>query len=209
MDGVDPEPGAGAVRARAAVRQHATRRVPWQPASTAPSVGSMQDRQVAVEPAAALAGDPAEAVALGLDLLVVVEDEGDVVRGLRAGDADRRPAAASPRRRPSCRWCRSRTAGRRRRRGGWAGCRRSARCRGARPARSRVVPVRGWSGPAPRRRPAPPPGPPSPRSAASTASASACSSPDTDGTSTSGAGQGERRRRSGRARAAGRSRLRA
>ena len=80
-----------------------------------------------------------------------------------------RPAAAAPRRRPSCPTCRSRTA--RRRRGGWAGCRRSARCRGARRARP-ARRGRGRCARRPCRRRARPRGAAASRSAASTASAS-------------------------------------
>ncbi len=92
VDGVDAQPAAGAVRpaagdidlgpqgALAAALDLAVR-------------GLEQDREVAVEPAPALPRHPAEPVLHGLDLLVVVEDERQVVRGLGPGDAE---AAGQP-----------------------------------------------------------------------------------------------------------------
>jgi hypothetical protein len=50
--------------------------------------GLEEDGEVAVEPAAPLAGHPAEAVERRVDLLVVVEDEREVVRGLGPRDAE-------------------------------------------------------------------------------------------------------------------------
>ena len=70
------------------------RSVPWQPASISPSVRLHQDREVAVEPAALLPGHPAEPVLRGLDLLVVVEDEREVVGGPAPG-TPKRPASRS------------------------------------------------------------------------------------------------------------------
>ena len=72
------------------------RRVPLQPPSTRALVGSHSTANVAGEQLGALAADPGQPVQLGLDLLVVVEDPGDVAtgRGEPGGDGqlDRDPA---------------------------------------------------------------------------------------------------------------------
>ena len=139
-----------------------------------------EDRQVGGQPFRVLGLDPGQPVAFVLDLLAVVEHEGQVADGLPAWS--RRGAAAS-RHRTSCRWCRSRAGCRRP--AGRARCRRSARCRCARPAAPWSA-GRGSSGPAPSCRPAPPEVRQA-RSAASTASAIGPSVPDTEAMSTSAA----------------------
>ena len=132
-------PNASAGRGRSA----ATAAVPWQPASTWPLVGSAEDGQVGRQPFRVLGLDPGQPVAFVLDLLAVVEHEGQVARRLRSAWP---PGAAASRRRTSCRWCRSRAGCRRP--AGTGRCRRSARCRCARPA-SPWSAGRGRCGPAP------------------------------------------------------------
>ena len=184
------EPGPGGVRAPRPWCVTSTRSVPWQPPSTIAVGRLQQDREVGLR-ASRAGGAPsrAEAVALGLDLLAVVEDEGDVAAAARAPS---RRGAARPRRPPFMSHGAAAVAG-----------------------RSPVAPggqVVGVSGtvsrcPASTTRsarpevgagddrvavPASPRGGRRPRSAASTASASACSSPLTD--SHVAQGRGERRR---------------
>jgi hypothetical protein len=71
----------GTVRPLAVHLQHRAQRALAAGLDLAVS-GLEQDREVAVQPAAPLAGHPAEAVADRLDLFVVVQDEGQVVRGI-------------------------------------------------------------------------------------------------------------------------------
>ena len=76
------------------------RSVPWQPPSITPSVGSISTAKSPASQLGVAAAEPEQAVALGLDLLAVVEDVGDVAarRGQRGGQL-----AARPPPRPSCR----------------------------------------------------------------------------------------------------------
>ena len=127
------------MRAHARCVATTTRSVPWQPPSTTPSVGSSRTRGRRRASSGSLAGEPAQAVAGGLDLLAVVEDPGQVDARVERAGADqvgdpqqhrdaglhvRGAAAVQPLAR----------------RAGTARCRRSARCRGARPARPAAAP---------------------------------------------------------------------
>ncbi len=82
------------------------RSVPWQPASTTASEGSIRIAKSGLRPARARSRRSCAArCGLDVDLLALVEDEGQVA--VRLGHGGRR-AAAPPRPRPSCRRCRAR-----------------------------------------------------------------------------------------------------
>ena len=158
------------------------RSVPWQPASTCPEVGSSRIARSAASQSGRAAGHPAEAVAGRLDLLVVVEDQGEVVASGSASVAASRSSTATP----DFMSERAAAVAAGHRPDATARCRRSARCRGGRPAAPGAAgPAR--CGPARCRRPGPPPGrappaaPPRPRRPAGPRS------PDTEATSTSAA----------------------
>ena len=147
-----PATSARCARARRGSRTR-TRSVPWQPPSTAPSVGSSRIARSPASTSGAVAGQPAEPVARRLDLLAVVEDPGEVdARVERAGADEVRHPQHHGDARTSCPSCRSRAA--RRRPAATGRCRRSARCRGGRPAR-RAARGRARCGRAPRCRRAP------------------------------------------------------
>ena len=95
------------MRPRARASTTSTRIVPWQPASTTALDGSISTAKSAASSSGSVVGDPAEPVAVGLDLLALVEDVGHVA----VGRGERSPPAAARRpRRPSCRRCRGRDA---------------------------------------------------------------------------------------------------
>ena len=71
--------------ARSPVVRTSTRRVPWQPASTPAFEGSIRIAKSPAISSGLLAASLAQAVELRLDLLGLVEDEGDVAVGLGHG----------------------------------------------------------------------------------------------------------------------------
>ena len=118
-------------------RMTSTRSVPWQPASMTPSVGSSRTARSPASQSAVVLGEPPQAVARRLDLLVVVEDEREVAGRLRHrrgqvqqhGDARLHVGRAAA--------VHALAVAR-----GTARCRRSARCRGGR----RAPPAAGGRG---------------------------------------------------------------
>ena len=106
--GVVAQPRPGGVRAAAGGADLDPQRA--LAAGLDQAVGRLAEHgEVGGEPVGQLALDAAEPVARGLDLLAVVEHERQVVRGARRRW---RRGAGTPRRPPSCRWCRSRRGGR-------------------------------------------------------------------------------------------------